>query len=150
MKRVNVYININPASIRKSKRRYGFVLECVIDECPYTKDQFGEVEDTYNGATLRVLNSALRRMKKVSEIHIYTDNTYVLGMIEKNLDLWAGNGFVTSKGEPLKNQEEWRNLRSLSMKHLLVPEPGKHQFSEWINGILTSDEEFEKRGKENV
>ena len=150
MKRVNIYINISPASIRKSKKRYGFVLECVINDFPYTKDQFGEVEDTYNGAVLKVINSALRRMNQSCEVHVYTDNTYILGMIEKNLDMWAGNGFVTSKGEPLKNQEEWRNMWSLSMKHLLVPEPGKHPFSEWINGILTNDTEFEKRGKENV
>ena len=150
MKRVNIYINISPASIRKSKKRYGFVLECVINDFPYTKDQFGEVEDTYNGAVLKVINSALRRMNQSCEVHVYTDNTYILGMIEKNLDMWAGNGFVTSKGEPLKNQEEWRNMWSLSMKHLLVPVPGKHPFSEWINGILTNDKEFEKRGKENV
>ena len=47
MKRVDIYICINPASTRKSKKRYGFILECVIDEVPHTKDQFGEVEDTY-------------------------------------------------------------------------------------------------------
>lgn len=150
MERVNVYISISPANTRKSKKRYGFVLECIIGDLPYTRDQFGEVEDTYNAAVLKVINSALRRMNRSCEIHLYTENTYVLGMIEKNLDLWAGNGFVTSKGEPLKNREEWQNLWSQSVKHLLVSEPGKHPFSEWINGILTSDKEFEKRGKENV
>lgn len=145
MKRVNVYISVSPASTRKSKKRYGFVLECVINECPYTKDQFGEVEDTYNGAVLQAINSALQRMNQPCEIHIYTENTYVLGMIEKNLGVWAGNGFVTSKREPLKNQEEWRALWQQSIKHLLVSEPGKHPFSEWINGILANDEQFAKR-----
>lgn len=147
MKRVNIYIGISPASTRKSKKRYGFVMECVIGEVPHTKDQFGEVEDTYNGVVLQVINEALGRMNQSCEIHVYTENTYILGMIEKNLELWAGNGFVTSKGDPLKNQEEWRTLWQQSKKHLMVSEPGKHPFSEWINGILENDEKFEKKIK---
>lgn len=150
MKRVNVYISISPASIRKSKKRYGYVMECIIDDYPETRDGFGECEETYNGAVLRTINEALQRMKWPCEIHIYTENTFVLDMMKNNLALWARNGFVTSKGEPLKNQEEWMKLWQQPMKHYLVAEPGRHQFAEWINGILTSDKEFEKRGKENV
>lgn len=147
MKRVNIYIGINPASTRKSKKRYGFVMEYVIDETPYTKEKFGEVEETYNGAVLKVINEALGRMNQSCEIHVYAENTYILGMIEKNLDLWAGNGFINSKGEPLKNQDEWRVLWQQSIKHMLVPEAGKHPFSEWINGILENEEKFEKKAE---
>lgn len=145
MKRVNIYIGINPANTRKSKKRYGFVMECVIDEVPYTKDQFEECEETYNGATLKAINQALQRMNQSCEIHLHVENTYILNMIEKNLDLWAGNGFTNSKGNPLENQEEWKTLWSQTIKHLLVMEPGKHQFSEWIHSILTNDEQFAKK-----
>lgn len=157
MKRVNIYIGINPASTRKSKKRYGFVMECVISGEPQTVDQFGEVEDTYNGTVLKVINAALRRMTRSAEIHLFVENTFILNMIEKNLDLWAGNGFKNSKGNPLENQEEWRMLWSHSIKHLIATEPGRHIFSEWIREILANDvkfnkkiEEQEKRGKRNV
>lgn len=156
MKRVDIYICINPASTRKSKKRYGFVLECIVGEIPHTKDQFGECEETYNGATLRAINEALLRMNQSCEIHLHVENTYILNMIDKNLDLWVGNGFKNSKGNPLENQEEWRKLWAQSVKHLLVPEPGRHPFTEWIGGVLVDDEKFEKkieeqkRGKGNV
>lgn len=156
MKRVNIYIGINPASTRKSKKRYGFVLECVIDDFPHTRDQFGEVEDTYNGAVLQAINAALRRMKQPCEIHIHTENKYILNMIETNLDLWVGNGFTNSKGNPLENQEEWKMLWQQSVKHMLISEPGRHPFTEWIGGVLIDDDKFEKkieeqkRGKGNV
>ena len=150
MKRVDIYIGINPAGTRKSKKRYGFVMECAIDEVPYTKDQFEECEETYNGATLKAINQALQRMNQSCEIHIHTENKYILNMIETNLDLWAGNGFTNCKGKPLENQDEWRTLWQQSTKHMLKPEPGRHPFTEWIDGILQNDEKFEKRGKGNV
>jgi len=145
VKRVNIYIGINPANTRKSKKRYGFVMECVIDEVPHTRDQFGEVEDTYNGAVLQAINAALGRMNQSCEIHIHTENKYILNMIDTNLDLWAGNGFTNSKGKPLENQDEWRMLWQQSIKHMMVTEPGRHPFSEWINGILQNDEKFESK-----
>ena len=98
MKRVDIYICINPVSTRKSKKRYGYVLECVIDEIPHTKDKFGECEETYNKATLMVINEALSRMNQPCEIHLHVENTYILNMMENNLDLWSRNGFKNSKG----------------------------------------------------
>ena len=145
MERVNIYIGINPANTRKSKKRYGFVLECIRKNEPQTVERFGDCEETYNGATLKALNLALERMIKTCEIHIHTENTYILSMIEKNLDLWVGTGFTTSKGEPLKSQEEWRKLWQHSVKHLLVSEPGKHTYLEWIKETVSDDEKYEKQ-----
>jgi len=145
VKRVDIYIGINPASTRKCKKRYGFVLECIINEIPHTRDWFGECEETYNGAVLRAINEALMRMNQACEIHIHTENTYILNMMENNLESWAENGFISSKGTPLENQEEWKKLWQQSVKHLLVAEAGKHPFSEWINGMLTNDEKFGER-----
>ena len=145
MERVNVYLGVNPVNTRKSKKRYGFVLECIRNDEPQTLERVGECEETYNGATLKTLNLALARMVKPCEIHIHTENTYILSMIEKNLDLWVGNGFVTSKGEPLKSQEEWRTLWQQSVKHLLVSEPGKHTYLEWIVETVKDDERYAKQ-----
>jgi len=87
----------------------------------------------------------LMRMNQACEIHIHTENTYILNMMENNLESWAENGFISSKGTPLENQEEWKKLWQQSVKHLLVAEAGKHPFSEWINGMLTNDEKFGER-----
>lgn len=144
---VNIYIGVGSANTRKAKRLYGYVLECVRERVPETKHAFGEVEATYNGATLRAINEAMERMVRPCEIHIHTENTYITNMIENCLEAWAGNGFRTSKGKPVKSQEEWERFRTLSDPHLIITEPGEHTYSKWIQSeIRRREEEKSERG----
>lgn len=139
MKIANIYIGTDSASTRKSKKKYGFVMECIIRGNPYTKEDFGELEGTYNRVVLAAVNKALERFKEPCEIHIFSENSYVLGMMKNNISTWANNGFTTSKGHPVKNQDEWKEYWELSRKHLIVPEEGKHSYLSWIK------EEMERR-----
>lgn len=145
MKTANIYIGTDSASTRKSKKKYGFVLEYILHETPYTKEAFGEVEGTYNRVVLAAVNEALERFKEPCEIHIFSENTYVLSMIKNNLSNWAKNGFLTSKGRPVKNQDEWKEYWNLSRKHLIIPESGKHSYLGWIQEQLMKGEENEKK-----
>lgn len=145
MKRVNIYIAVNSANTRKSKKRYGYILECEIGGAAYTREGFGECEETYHGATLRALNGALERINQTCEVHIHTENTFVLNMMEKNLGKWAGNEFRTSKGKPLENQEEWMQLWQQFVKHLMVEEPGRHAFSNWLQELMADNKRFEEK-----
>lgn len=143
MKIVNIYIGTDGASTRKSWKRYGFVMECFVRNETRTKESFGECEGTYNRVILEVICKALERMKEPCEIHLYTENTYILKMIEHNLEHWKANGFRTSKDKPVKNEDLWQQYCRLSEKHLIKPEYGANQYLSWIK------EEIERR-KDNV
>lgn len=144
---VNIYIGVGSANTRKAKRLYGYVLECVRGRVPETKCGFGEVEETYNGASLKAINEAMGRMTRPCEIHIHTENIYITNMIETCLETWAVNGFRTSKGRPVKSQEEWECFWTLSDPHLIITEPGEHTYSKWIQSeIRRREEEKSERG----
>lgn len=142
MKRVDIYIAIDSKNTRKSKRKFGFVLECELAGNPYTKEGFGEVEATYNGATLKAINEALDRLKFCCEVHIHTENGFIANMMEHNLDVWAGTDFKTKKGKPVENKEEWKKLWEQSQKNLIIMAAGRHSYSNWV--------EEQMKGQDNV
>jgi ribonuclease HI len=43
-------------------------------------------------------------------IHVISDSKYVLDGAEKSLSRWAGNGWVTTAGEPVKNRDLWEKI----------------------------------------
>lgn len=63
--------------------------------------------------------------------------------LERNLAIWAGNEFLTSKRKPVANQQEWMEIWRLSNRHLILTEPGKHEYTGWLQG------EIEKRKRDN-
>lgn len=144
MKTVNIYIGTDCASTRKSKKSYGFVMECFVRGEARTKETFGESEGTFHRVILEVICKALERMKEPCEIHLYTEDVYVLNMIDNYLEKWKANGFRTSKDKPVKNEDLWQQYHRLAEKHLIKTEYGANQYLNWIK------EEIEKRRKDNV
>lgn len=145
MKTAHIYIATDSSSPKVAERHYGYVLECEVSGEARTREGFGEITGTYNQATLAALVEALGRFRQGCELHIHTENTFVLGMICRNLKTWAGNGFLTSKGKAVANREEWEEVWRLSREHLIAAEPGGHSYSGWLL------EEIRKRKeKENV
>lgn len=142
MKRVNIYIATDSKNTRKSKRKFGFVLECELAGNPFTKEGFGEAESTYNGITLIAINKALERLNQCCEVHIHIENGFIANMIENNLDNWAGTDFKTKKGKPIENQDEWKRLWEQSQKQLIIMAAGRHSYSNWL--------EEQMKGKNNV
>lgn len=133
---VNIYVGVDSASMKPSEKWYGYVLECVIAGQTYTKEGFGQMVGTYHQTVLVAAAKALERMTKKCEIHLYAEDEFVLNMLEKNLDHWSENGFVTSKGKPVANQEEWIRLWELSKDQLILTEPGKHGYSGWLESEI--------------
>lgn len=64
-------------------------------------------------------------------------------MLERNLAIWAGNELLTSKRKPVANQQEWMEIWRLSNRHLILTEPGKPEYTGWLQG------EIEKRKRDN-
>lgn len=132
MQRVDIYIAVDNVSPRISEKKYGYVLECEVSGQAKTREGFGSAEGTYHFVELTAMVAALERLKQPCEVHFHSENEFVLSMLERNLRTWAAAGFVTSKGKSVANKEQWMNVWRLSQKHLLIPEPGKHSYSGWL------------------
>lgn len=114
---VHIYIGTDSKAPRVQPRKYGYVLACTLKGKLETKQGFKETKGTYNRATLEAITEAVGRVVKQSEIHIHTENAFILTMLEENLD-------------------RWKQLKEKAGEHLLLSEPGKHEYSMWIQEQL--------------
>lgn len=136
---VHIYVTQDSANTRKSKRSYGYVLECKVGGEPRTVEGFGQTESTYHETSLIAINKALKRLNQSCLVHIHTEDRFVLNMLENNLERWAGNDFKTTKGKPVESETEWRKLWEHQKKQILIPEHGAHQYENWIQGELKNE-----------
>lgn len=137
----HIYIETDSISSKTTEKQYGYVLECKIAGEIKTREGFGKVNGTYHNAVLTAMVEALGRFNQSCEIYIHTENKFVLNMLELNLVKWAGNEFLTSKGKPVTNQEEWMRIWNLSTKHLILTEPGSHIYSGWLQSEMKARKE---------
>ena len=133
MIRIDVYLEASSWFLGVRERWGGYVMayERKNGEL-YTVEGFQKITGTYNHVLLHMLNVALTRVGKPSEVHVCSANSYILDMMDHNLAAWAANGFTNSRGQPVKDVAEWKVLWKLSRNHVLVPEHGLHEFSHWI------------------
>lgn len=78
----------------------------------------GEPSSTTNNrmeltATIRALECLTRR----SVVHLHTDSTYVRNGITQWLPRWRSRGWRTAAGEPVKNDDLWRELDAAVRRH---------------------------------
>lgn len=78
---------------------------------------YGRVEGTTNQQMeLTALIEGLTALTKLSffTAEIFSDSAYCINAInDKWIVKWLGNGWLTSKNEPVKNQEYWEALYAL-------------------------------------
>ena len=122
MFQTKIYITIDSSSPKATEKHYGYVLECVVGGEAKTREGFGKITGTYHQAVLTALAEALGRFNQSCEVCICTEDEFVLNMLERNLAIWAGNEFLTSKKKPVANQEEWVGIWNLSNKQADCPE----------------------------
>lgn len=118
---VNIYLETSLKGPGTREGWYEAVLE-YIDRKHHAvtrEDYVWEKETTYHKSTLCALAKALKRLNASCFVNIYMDSAFVKNSIETNLDRWKENGFVNVKGEPVKNQEEWREVARLLAGHKL-------------------------------
>ncbi len=130
MHRAHIYITVDSEAPRVTRKQYGYVLQCEGKETTVTG--FGAVDGTYHHAVLTALVEGLKRFNQSCEIHIHSGNTYILDMLKNYIHKWAAKDFKTSKGKPVSDRELWIELWRLMRQHLIVTEPGKHEFDNWL------------------
>lgn len=143
MQQVKIYIETDSSSPKATEKHYGYVLEVMVSGQAVTREGFGKITGTYHQTILTALAKALDRFNQSCEVCICTEDDFVLNMLERNLAIWAGNEFLTSKRKPVANQQEWMEIWRLSNRHLILTEPGKHEYTGWLQG------EIEKRKRDN-
>lgn len=143
MQQVKIYIETDSSSPKATEKHYGYVLEVMVSGQAVTREGFGKITGTYHQTVLTALAKALDRFNQSCEVCICTEDDFVLNMLERNLAIWAGNEFLTSKRKPVANQQEWMEIWRLSNRHLILTEPGKHEYTGWLQG------EIEKRKRDN-
>ena len=148
MKRADVFLKTDSVSPKKAEKWYGYVLEYKADGETKTREGFGKIEGTYHQAVLTALIEALERFRESCEVHVHTENEFILNMIDTNLKKWAGNEFQNSRGKPVANQEEWMEVWGLSNKQLLITEHGDHEYASWLESAIRREKEKGEIGTE--
>lgn len=139
---MKIYIEIDSSAPKATEKYYGYVIETLASGQTVTREGFGKTVGTYHQAILIALTDALERFNQPCEVCVCTEDLFVTNMLEFNLAAWADNEFLNSKQKPIANQQEWMKIWELSNKHLILTEPGKHEYGIWLRG------EMEKRRKE--
>lgn len=130
---VHIYVETDTAAPRETERKVMYVLEYTRATGElYTKEEVIKKTDTYHGAILGALETALGRINKSCELHLHSRDEYVISSIEKNLPVWEKNGYRTKKGDLVKDHFAWRNIQEKIKDHLIVPEPGSHSYLSWM------------------
>lgn len=77
----------------------------------------GEETTTNNRMEIMAVISALKSLKEVCEVDLYSDSAYVVNAIcEGWLKNWKANSWQKKK-EPLKNVDLWQSLDMLLQRH---------------------------------
>lgn len=77
----------------------------------------GEENTTNNRMELMAAIKALEALKNTCAVDLYTDSQYVREGITGWIHTWKMNGWKTANKKPVKNEELWKVLDTLTEKH---------------------------------
>jgi ribonuclease HI len=86
-----------------------------------TLEKFGGERDTTNNRMeLMAAIEGLSALKWPTRVELFTDSVYVGKGLSEYLPKWKANGWRRKEGSkflPIKNEELWRQLDALALKH---------------------------------
>lgn len=135
---MRIYLGVKVKGL-KGKGKAVYILEAETSKGPITVTEKSEAEEaTINGLALETALKAIKRVKPGTKITLYTENGYLLQGFGDWLKAWQQSNFTTSKGEPIKNAEKWREVSEiLNAKGIYIDAKNEHHsFSNWIAGEL--------------
>lgn len=77
----------------------------------------GEANTTNNRMEMTAVIRALESLKHPSTVEVHTDSQYVQKGISEWMSGWKRRNWRTADGKPVKNQDLWLQLDSLSQLH---------------------------------
>lgn len=134
---VHIYVETDSTAPRSKDRMAGYVLEYVTASGQIaTREHFEKKTGTYHAVILQILIDAMQRINKPCEIHVHTQNEFILESLVSNLPGWSTNSYRSQKGTLIKNYVEWQQLWELVKEQLVVKAPGKHEYYDWMQGEM--------------
>ncbi len=87
-----------------------------------TKEISGfDAATTNNRMEIMAVIEGLKALRAPSTVHVHSDSSYVVNAFRKRwLDNWQRNGWRTSSGKPVENQDLWRELLACAAPHRVV------------------------------
>lgn len=115
MYEVRIYTNVSGKSPRKEERTgfYRIETETKTRKGTARLENTVPLNATKNRAELLVLNEALNRVHKECRIVIHTDSDYVAAGFHTWINHWKETGWITARGKPVANREEWQKTLNL-------------------------------------
>ena len=104
----------------------GWAAIILVDDKIKNEISGSENSTTNNKMELLAPIKAIQKLKKKSEISIYTDSTYVRDGITTWIKKWEKNGWKTASKKPVKNKDLWKELDNLVREHIVK--------WEWVRG----------------
>ena len=93
----------------------------IFDEKEKQYNISGNVKDTTNNRMeLMAPIMALKKIKSMSNVMIFTDSTYVKNGITEWIKKWEKNGWKSSSKKPVKNKDLWIKLNDLCQKNKVM------------------------------
>lgn len=94
-----------------------------------------ESNTTNNRMELQAAIQALSILKQPCTIKLYSDSAYLVNCFKQNWYIgWQRNGWKNSKGQPVENQDLWKELLRLMNLHQVEYVKVKgHSDNEWNN-----------------
>ncbi|MBL41892.1 MAG: ribonuclease HI [Rhodospirillaceae bacterium] len=75
---------------------------------------------TNNRMELQAVIKSLQYLDTEEELEIFTDSTYVMNGITKWIMNWKKNNWLNSSKKPVKNEDLWRRLDTLSAEKKII------------------------------
>lgn len=140
MYQIDLYLETSIKGVRSTAGWYGYVLEWIDTggNARTLTDFKCESGVTPNQLILTAFRDALQRIRKPSEITIYTDALYLRGNYVDYLPVWRKNGWKTAHGEPVKNRELWEEIIQAAEPHRIAfGKQYRHAYKSWMVSELT-------------
>lgn len=143
---VDMYIETSIRGPRRQTGIFGYVLvyrtkngeEATLSDFEVEKDI------TPHEIEMVAMIRAMERLNRECEITVIAGNTYIENM-EKNIRKWKENGWVTARGEEVKNKHLWQMLDELFKKHKVTFGGTDAGYQKWLTGEIRR-----RKGEQNV
>ena len=140
MYKVDLWVWVDRRTTQEDQKYYAYCLEMGKQGRTYRRSGDGEIEASWNRATLTAIAEALERFHANSEVVIHTENRWVLNMIANYLQTWEGADFWKNKKEKVANEAEWRRIAKKMHGLLLTGDPMGFDQSEKLQARATQEE----------
>lgn len=77
----------------------------------------GEPETTNNRMELTAAIRGLEALRRACRVTLYTDSDYLRRGIDEWLPNWKRRGWKTAAKKPVKNEDLWRKLDAVAVRH---------------------------------